>query len=171
MLALHHILGEGLGGQQCALEVQLEHKVHAARVQLEEALLALLLLVLVLIVRGGPGVIAPRAVHQDVAGAQVGQHLLVDGLQRLWLQHVGLVALADKALRFALIGQGLHRLLVQVQGGHLGPRLGKRPGHGAAQHAARAGDYHHLAGKVNIQRQIKHIFSSLFRYHARVGLA
>ena len=148
--ALHHVLGKGLGGQQGALEIQLEHEVHAPRVQVEEALLALGPLVLVLVVGGGPGVIAPRAVHQDVAGAQVGQHLLVDGLQRLRLQHVGLVALADKALGLALVRQLLDGFLVQIQRRHLGPRLGKGPGHGAAQHAARAGDHHYLAGKVNI---------------------
>ena len=57
--ALHHVLGEGLGGQQSALEVQLEHKVHAPRVQVEEALLALGPLVLVLVVGGGLGAVPP----------------------------------------------------------------------------------------------------------------
>ena len=103
------------------------------------------------------GLFPPRAVDEDVAGAQVLQHLPVDGLQGLRLQHVGLVALAGEALGLALIGQLLHRLLVQVQGGHLGPRLGESSGHGAAQHAARAGDDNHLAGKINIQGQIHHI--------------
>ena len=53
---------------------------------------------LILIVRGGTGIVAARAVHQDVAGAEVGKHLLVHLLQGLSLQYVGLVALADIAL-------------------------------------------------------------------------
>ncbi len=150
--ALHHVLGEGLGGQQGTLEVQLEHKVHAPCVQVKKALLTLLLLVLVLVVRGGPGVVAARPVHQNIAGAQVLEHLLMHRLQGLRLQHVGLVALTDEALGFALVGQLFDRFLIQVQSRHLRARLGERLRHGAAQHAARAGDYHHFAGEINFQR-------------------
>ena len=156
MLLGHHVLGKGLGGQQGALEVQLEHEVHAAGLQIEEGLAALLGLVLVLVVGGGPGIVAAGAVHQNVAGAQVGQHRLMHGLQRLGVQNIGLVALADEAFGLQLLRQLLHRILVQVQSRHLGAALGKGPGHDAAQHAARTGHNHNLAAIINIQRKICH---------------
>ena len=35
-LARHHILGKGLGGQEGALEVQLEYEVYAGSIQIKE---------------------------------------------------------------------------------------------------------------------------------------
>ena len=106
-------------------------------------------LVLVLVVRGGLGVVAARPVHQDIAGAQILQHLLMDHLQRLRFQNIGLVALADPALGFAFVGQLLHRLLIQIQSGHFCAHLGKGFRHIAAQHTARAGDHHYLPTEID----------------------
>ena len=80
--------------------------------------------------------------------------LLVDGLQILGLQHVGLVTLADKALGLQLIGQSLDSGLVQVQSGHLGTALGKSAGHGTADQTAGSGDHNQLTAVINIQGKI-----------------
>ena len=109
---------------------------------------------LVFVIGGGPGIVAARAVHQDVAGPQVPEHLLVHLFQRFGVQHVGLVALADIALGLHFIGQLFHGFFVQVQRRHFRARLGVSPGHIAAQHAARAGNDHDFAGKVHVQRKV-----------------
>lgn len=41
VLSFHHVFGKRLGGQQGALEVQAEHKVHTGRLQIKEGLAAL----------------------------------------------------------------------------------------------------------------------------------
>ena len=74
--ALHHVLGEDLGGDQSAGEVQVEHELHALLIQIKEALgfgvnVAGLV---ILLVGGGSGVIAAGTVDEDGTPAQ----LLVD---------------------------------------------------------------------------------------------
>ena len=151
MLALHHVLNEHLGGKQGALEVQLEHEVHAGSVQVKEGLLAFLGFMLIFVVGGGPGIVAARAVHQDVAGSQVLEHLLMHFFQSNRVQHVGFVANAAIALGLQVGRQLLHGFFIQVQRRHLRTCLGIGPGHIAAQHAARAGHHNDLTGKIHVQ--------------------
>ena len=61
VLTTHHVLGESLGGQQGALEIQLEYEIHTGSIQVEEGFLAFLGFMLVFVVRGGPGIVAARA--------------------------------------------------------------------------------------------------------------
>ena len=77
-LAADHLAGKGLGRQQGADEVQVEHHLHAALVEVEEGHgvgveVAHLEIFLVGI---GAGIVAARTVHEDVAGAEVSQHVL-----------------------------------------------------------------------------------------------
>ena len=111
---------------------------------------------LVLVVGGGAGVVAAGAVDQNVAGTQIGQNRLVDGLQRVGVQYVGLVAFAHEALGFQLVGQLLNGLFVQIQRGDLCTGLSERACHSAADDAAGTGDDHDFAGKINVQGKIHH---------------
>ena len=155
-LALNHVLGEDLSGQQGALEVQLEQEVDAGLIQIEEGLLAFLGLVLVLVVGGSTGVVAAGAVDQDVAGTEVSQDLLMNSLQSLQLQNVGLVALHDEALSGDFLSQLQDSSLVQVQSSDLSASLSISAGHIAAQNAASAGDDDDLTGKIMGQGKIQH---------------
>ena len=150
----YHILSEGLGGQEGALEVELEDEVHPVGLQVEEGFATLLRLVLILVVGGSAGIVAAGAVDEDVTETQIRHHGLVHSRQHGGIQDVGLVALTGKALGAQFVGQRLDGILVEVQSGDLGARLGERASHGGADQAPRAGDDDDLAGVVDIQRKI-----------------
>src|SRR5699024_2086091 len=72
--AAQHLGHKGLGGQDGAQKIQIEHPGHRLGGEVEKAADGLVLPVaglVVLLVGGGLGVVAARAVHQDVAGAEV----------------------------------------------------------------------------------------------------
>ena len=97
-LAGDHVLSERLSRQQRALEVELEDEVNAALIQIEEGLLTFLGFVLILVVGGCARVVYAGTVDQNIAGAEVGENLLMDGFKSLRIKDVRLVALADIAL-------------------------------------------------------------------------
>ena len=142
------------------MEIQLEHEVHAVGFKVKEGLLPFLGFVLVLVVGRRARVVAASAVDEDVARAEVSQHLLMHRFQRLSVQHVRLVALADEAFRGQLVRQLLHGFLIQVQRRDFRARLRIRPCHLAAQHAARTRHNDHFPGKIHVQRQFHHCFFS-----------
>ena len=112
---------------------------------------------LVLVVGGSTGVVAAGAVDQNVAGAQILQHRLMDLFQSLGLQNVGLVAFHDVALSLHLVGQFLDGVLIQVQSSNLCAGLCKRLGHSAADQTASAGNNDNFASIVNVQGKICHV--------------
>ena len=107
---------------------------------------------LVFIVRGRPRIISARAVYQDVARPQILQHLSMNCLQCLWLQHVCLIALADEALCLTFLRQLLHRVLIQIQRRHLRSRLRKCFRHCTAEYAACSCHNYNFSRKIDIQR-------------------
>ena len=158
--AAHHLPCKRLGGDQRADEVQVKHKLHAGFVQVEEALgLAVDVAVLIVfLVRGGPGIVAPRAVEQDIAGANVGHHRARYGVARLFVQHVAAVGFGNAALGGDFVGILLGGLLIQVQQGYLRTRPGQHLCERGAQHAARAGDHCHLPGEIGVNDVLFHRF-------------
>ena len=68
------IPGEHLGGNEGAQEVEVEDEGYALRIEVEEGSYALELLVagfIGFLGGGGPGIVAPGAIDEDLAGAQI----------------------------------------------------------------------------------------------------
>ena len=113
----HHLAGEGLGGQQGADEVQVEHHLYAALVEVEEGHgIALEVGHLeILFVGVGAGVVAAGTVHQNIAGAKFCHHVL-SYLQAVGLVHdVAGVAPGDAAFGLDLVGQSLELFHIAAQ--------------------------------------------------------
>ena len=156
VLLCDHILGKRLRRQQSSLEVQLKDEVNTAGIQIKEGLAAFLSLMLILIIRGSPGIVAAGTVDQNIAGTQILKNSLVSLFQSGRLQNIGLVALADEAFSLQLVCQSLDGILVQVQSSNLGTALCKRTGHSATNQTAGAGNDDDLTGKIDVQGKIDH---------------
>ena len=109
---LQHILGKRLRGQQRALEIEPEYKVNAVRVQIKKGLALGSRFVMVLVSGGSSGVVTACAVDKDVALAKVCKNLRVHLFKSRRIQHVCLVALADKALCGQLVGKLGHSVKI-----------------------------------------------------------
>ena len=157
-LLLHHVPGKHLRGKKRPLEVELEDKVYAACIQIEESLLAFRSLMLELVIRRRAGIVAACAVDQDVTGTKVRHDLIMHRLQDFRIQHVRLVALTDKSFLPALLCQFLNGLFIQIQRSHFCACLRKSSCHIAAEHAACTGHHDYFTCKINIQREIHHCF-------------
>ncbi len=166
-LPAHHLPGKGLGGQQRANEVQVEHEFHAGFVQIEEGFCVGLDVaqLKVFLVGGSTGIVAARAVEQDVAGAKVGQHLIGHSEADVLVQYVAAVRFRHAALGHDFLGEFVGVFIVQIQQGHLRAGPGQDFRKIGAQHAARAGDHGDLAGQIGIQYILLHlIFLPCFLY-------
>ena len=156
--AAHHLPGKGLRGQQGADEVQVEHHLHAALVQIEEGhgVIVQIRHLEEFLVGVGPGVVAAGTVHQNVAGTQIRQHLLCH-LQAVGLVHnVAGVALGHAAFCLDRIGQLLQLLHVAAQQSHFGSCPGQSLGENGTKGAAGTGDHGNLAGQVGVQNILFH---------------
>ena len=143
VLLAQHILGEHLGGNQGAQEIQVEDELHTGGLQVEKGgdVLLHVAVEVVFVGGGGAGIVASRPVHQDVAGAEIPADLF-PGLQQGFLfQDVGGIRLGRAALGGDVGGKFGGGFQVEIQQGHLGAAPGDGFGEQAAQHAARAG-YH-----------------------------
>ena len=156
--AAHHLPGKGLRGQQGADEVQVEHHLHAALVQIEEGhgVIVQIRHLEEFLVGVGPGVVAAGTVHQNVAGTQIRHHLLCH-LQAVGLVHnVAGVALGNAAFCLDRIGQLLQLLHVAAQQSHFGSCPGQSLGENGTKGAAGTGDHGNLAGQVGVQNILFH---------------
>ena len=162
-LTAHHLAGESLGRQQGADEVQVEHHLHAALVKVEEGhgVGVKVAHLEVFLVGVGAGVVAAGTIYEDVAGAEVCQHVF-GHLQAVGLVHdVAGIAAGYAALGLDRVSQLLELFHVAAQQGDLctGPR--QRFGEDGAQGAAGTGDNGHLAGEVGVQNVLFHNRSPL----------
>ena len=157
--ATHHLAGEGLGGQQGADEVQVEHHLYTTLVEVEEGHGIVLEVghLEILFVSVGAGVVAAGTVHQNIAGAKLCHHVL-SHLQAVGLVHdVAGVAPGDAALGLDLVGQSLELLHIAAQQGDFCACPGQSLGEDGAQGAACARDDGHLAGQVSVQYILFHV--------------
>ena len=157
-LAAYHLTGKGLRGQQRADEVQVEHHLHAALVQIKKGngVTFQIAQLKIFLVRVGTGVIAACTVHKNIAGAKVCQHILCY-LQAVGLvHHIAGVALGGAALGFDLVRKLLELIHVAAQQRHLCARPCQRLGKNGAQRAACAGDNGYLAGEIGVQYVLFH---------------
>ena len=156
-LALYHILCKGLGGKESTLEVELEYKVNAVRIKVEEGLAAFLSLVVILVVGGSLGAVTARTVYKDVAGTEITKNCLVNLLKSYGIKHVCLVTLADEALSLKLVSKLLYCILVKVKSSNLCACLSVSSCHIAAKNAACTGNNYYLTGKIYVKGKINHL--------------
>ena len=157
-LAPYHLPCKGLRGQQGADEVQVEHHLHAALVQIKEGngVAFQICHLKIFLIRVGTGVVAACTVYKDIAGAKVCQHVL-GYLQAVGLvHHVAGVAFGDAALGFDLVRKLLELIHVAAQQRHLCTGACQRLGKNGAQCSACAGDDRHLAGEIGVQYILFH---------------
>ena len=157
-LAAYHLAGKSLRGQQRADEVQVEHHLHAALVQIKKGngVTFQIAHLKIFLVRVGAGVIAACTVHKNIAGAKVCQHILCY-LQAVGLvHHIAGVALGGAALGLDLVCKLLELIHVAAQQRHLCACPGQRLGKNGAQCPACAGDNSHLAGEIGVQYILFH---------------
>ena len=139
-------------------EVQVEHHLHAALVQIEEGhgVIVQIRHLEEFLVGVGPGVVAAGTVHQNVAGTQIRHHLLCH-LQAVGLVHnIAGVALGHAAFCLDRIGQLLQLLHVAAQQSHFGSCPGQSLGENGTKGAAGTGDHGNLAGQVGVQNILFH---------------
>ena len=145
-------------GSRVPNEVQVEHHLHAALVQIKEGDGVAFQIghLKIFLVRVGAGVVAASTVHKDIAGAKVCQHVL-GYLQAVGLvHHVAGVALGSAALGFDLVRKLLELIHVAAQQRHLCTGACQRLGKNGTQRSACAGDTGHLAGEIGVQYILFH---------------
>ena len=149
-MMLPHGAAENLRRQQRAEEIQIEDETDAGRVEIEEGLepLDLILQILgkqILFARGPLRIVAARAVDQNVAVAERRLDCRFGFFQALDVEHVRSDADRPAARRDDLVGDLRGRLFLQIENCDLcAARQGL--GHGGTEDAAAAGDDGHFSG-------------------------